>query len=414
MIFGMICDTHISIWLRDCKLDFVVVVVVVLIAKRADAGTKMGSVDTNLPPGFRFHPTDEELVRFFLMHKIMKSNHSWVRVIPEVDLQRCEPWDLPGVGKKGEKDQYYFTVRDRKYPTGTRSSRGTEAGFWKATGKDRCIFDSRSSRQLIGMKKILVFYTGRAPRGQKTNWIMHEYRLEGDAHLATPTKDSEWVICRVFQKVSGQQNFGLLPSASISLGKQPSIRQLFNFSKTTCSTDIHSTAGEDDVKDSSNPFATDIKPLQVESPWFLPRQNPPAGLSTFQTDSTRDNMSLLAFPSDTDQFYSNPVFDQISNLPQHLRYSMTDANSKLPINQSSFVTVGCQDSFIPNITDTRTRNANLDVISDTLGLGENIDRLIDETAGGESRKAGDLRLYKKPCTPLYRSTPSDQGSLWTS
>ncbi|KAM1036323.1 hypothetical protein ACFX15_038755 [Malus domestica] len=148
----------------------------------------------SLPPGFRFHPTDEELITHYLCHKVSDVSFT-SKAVADVDLNKCEPWDLPGKASMGEKEWYFFNLRDRKYPTGLRTNRATEAGYWKTTGKDKEI---HRTGVLVGMKKTLVFYKGRAPRGEKSNWVMHEYRLE-NKHPFKSSKE-EWVVCRVFQK----------------------------------------------------------------------------------------------------------------------------------------------------------------------------------------------------------------------
>lgn len=74
----------------------------------------------------------------------------------------------------GEKEWYFFSPRDRKYPNGSRPNRVAGSGYWKATGTDKII---TTQGRKVGIKKALVFYVGKAPKGTKTNWIMHEYRL---------------------------------------------------------------------------------------------------------------------------------------------------------------------------------------------------------------------------------------------
>ncbi|KAL3565037.1 hypothetical protein D5086_033083, partial [Populus alba] len=156
----------------------------------------------DLPPGFRFHPTDEEIITHYLTEKVMNGCFC-ASAIGEVDLNKCEPWDLPKKAKMGEKEWYFFCQRDRKYPTGMRTNRATESGYWKATGKDKEIYKGKNS--LVGMKKTLVFYKGRAPKGEKSNWVMHEYRLEGKfSYYSLPkVARDEWVVCRIFHKSTG-------------------------------------------------------------------------------------------------------------------------------------------------------------------------------------------------------------------
>lgn len=169
----------------------------------------MNNTNTNspIPVGFRFHPTDEELVGYYLHGKVERAQRD--QLIQELDLYKIEPWDLHEVCRIGDDaaenqtDWYFFSRKDKKYPTGNRANRATTAGFWKATGRDKAIHTQH--RHVIGMRKTLVFYKGRAPHGQKSDWIMHEFRLDegtpgGVPNYGTTTELDGWVVCRVFRK----------------------------------------------------------------------------------------------------------------------------------------------------------------------------------------------------------------------
>ncbi|XP_009103591.1 NAC domain-containing protein 40 isoform X1 [Brassica rapa] len=138
-------------------------------------------------PGFRFSPTDVELISYYLRRKIEGDENS-VAVIAEVEIYKFEPWDLPGESKlKSENEWFYFCARGRKYPHGSQSRRATELGYWKATGKERSV---KAGNQIVGTKRTLVFHIGRAPRGERTEWIMHEYCIHGASQDAL-------VVCRL-------------------------------------------------------------------------------------------------------------------------------------------------------------------------------------------------------------------------
>lgn len=55
-----------------------------------------GTTSSELPPGFRFHPTDEELIVYYLCNQAT-SKPCPASIIPEVDLYKFDPWELPGI-----------------------------------------------------------------------------------------------------------------------------------------------------------------------------------------------------------------------------------------------------------------------------------------------------------------------------
>ncbi|CAK7356995.1 unnamed protein product [Dovyalis caffra] len=124
----------------------------------------MGSV--NLPPGFRFYPSDEELVVHFL-HRKAALLPCHPDVIPDLDLFPYDPWQLDGKALSEGKQWYYYSRKTQ--------NRITDNGYWKPmAGRVEEPVLTSDDNEIVGMKKYFLFYTAE---GIKTNWVMEEYRL---------------------------------------------------------------------------------------------------------------------------------------------------------------------------------------------------------------------------------------------
>ncbi|KAE8664797.1 putative NAC domain-containing protein 94 [Hibiscus syriacus] len=172
-------------------------------------------------PGFRFHPTDEELVGFYLRRKVHKKPIS-IEIIEQIDIYKYDPWDLPKVSNVGEKEWYFFCKRGRKYRNSIRPNRVTGSGFWKATGIDKPIYSSSPKEPhqqqqfgtCIGLKKSLVYYRGCAGKGTKTDWMMHEFRLPPDGHHFSDPQEAEvWTLCRIFKRTPSNNKYATAAEA---------------------------------------------------------------------------------------------------------------------------------------------------------------------------------------------------------
>ncbi|XVE79216.1 hypothetical protein DITRI_Ditri14bG0039800 [Diplodiscus trichospermus] len=177
--------------------------------------------------GFRFFPTEEELVSFYLHNQLEGRRQDMHLVIPVLDIYDVEPWELPQLAgelcKADTEQWFYFTPRQEREARGGRANRTTASGYWKATGSPSYVYSS--DNRVIGMKKTMVFYKGKAPSGRKTKWKMNEYRAieavaSPSAASATPKLRHEFSLCRVYVVSGSFRAFDRRPLEPMSRGTQ--------------------------------------------------------------------------------------------------------------------------------------------------------------------------------------------------
>lgn len=265
------------------------------------AGAASMEVEQDLP-GFRFHPTEEELLGFYLS-RVVHGKQLHFDIIGSLNIYRYDPWDLPAMAKIGEREWYFFVPRDRKAGSGGRPNRTTERGFWKATGSDRAIRSSGDAKRVIGLKKTLVFYQGRAPRGTKTDWVMNEYRLldhsaAGRAAPPSPPKE-DMVICKIYRKATPLKELEQRASAMEEMQRRIGGATATSLVQATGSTGDDYLSSDDTYDTSFLQFPSSSSPApsgdSYDAPAPAPREakTEAADATTVTVASTSSSSSLL-------------------------------------------------------------------------------------------------------------------------
>ncbi|KAI6669807.1 hypothetical protein NL676_004692 [Syzygium grande] len=180
------------------------------------------------PTGFRFYPTEEELISFYLHNQLHGLKQDKIhRVIPVLHIYDTEPWNLPQLAGelcREDREQWFFfaPLRERE-ARGGRPSRSMATGYWKATGSPGYVYSS--DNKVIGVKKSMVFYVGKAPTGRKTQWKLNEYRAielsptkpnSTSSNISIPKLRYEFTLCRVYVVSGSSRAFDRRPPKAMA------------------------------------------------------------------------------------------------------------------------------------------------------------------------------------------------------
>ncbi|KAG4169967.1 hypothetical protein ERO13_A12G116300v2 [Gossypium hirsutum] len=176
------------------------------------------------------------------------------------------------------------------------------------------------------MRKTLVFYKGRAPHGQKSYWIMHEYRLDDNIvetnvsnGMMEGTQEEGWVVCRIFKKKNHHKT--LENPISTSLSEKTRNLHMFNTCNEGALEHILEYMGrsckEDNEANNNNTRFVMTMELAINNNGYydsftkLPSLDSPNSASSYQPIMTENEGSIINSVSGGD---FNSVYNNDSGL----------------------------------------------------------------------------------------------------
>ncbi|KAL5746623.1 hypothetical protein ACOSP7_027769 [Xanthoceras sorbifolium] len=159
------------------------------------------SSNRRLPPGFRFDPTDQQLIIDYLFNKV--HGNPLPSSIAVIDC------DIYGDGRlwrrlfeESEADTLYFFTRIKKKTSkGKRVDRVTGSGTWKGQSHKKIYFrDGHQNVSIVGSKGCFSFQPKKGFQERCGKWVMHEYMLDGCLLDQNNNNNNCYVLCRIKNK----------------------------------------------------------------------------------------------------------------------------------------------------------------------------------------------------------------------
>ncbi|KAI4295080.1 hypothetical protein MLD38_040651 [Melastoma candidum] len=163
-------------------------------------GQGLLKVIKKLPVGFRFLPSDEELLVHYLSRRTSGMLSLASTFIPELDVFKADPWSLPG----DQREKRFFFCRRvaNQYSNRRRLRIPTSSGHWKILGKVKQVSSTYGSTRVAGVRRTLAFRSNLSDvHGDSSfnpRWILHEISLIRDDE--SRREDGDWAVYRLFQK----------------------------------------------------------------------------------------------------------------------------------------------------------------------------------------------------------------------
>ncbi|KAI3990048.1 hypothetical protein MKX01_013534 [Papaver californicum] len=192
---------------------------------------------SKLPSGFRFQPTDEQLIVYYLVPKVLREDLPANRMKEVENLYHYHPKKLIQQYKGYESNDWYFFTRkyqgeDHKDVGGEDTNfidnkfRVAGQGFWLLTTHSS-IYSTDSSNSVIGYKDAWVYYEGRDSEEYETDYVMQEYTMATPSGWNHSELDHEWILCGIYKN---EQRSSKPFERSTSIGSNSSVDSIDSYS----------------------------------------------------------------------------------------------------------------------------------------------------------------------------------------